>query len=168
MGIMNQGRLASNPLKAKIRKAGAEDAAVAWEIRNAAIKSECQGHYPAESLAVWTKGEVEEGFARFVVEHFYLATVNDVVVGTGMIDCITGRVDAIFVRPEMMRRGIGKQMMSFLEEIGRAADLTILTLDSTLNAAEFYRSCGFVGDAIGTYQSPRGIALDCVPMTKEL
>ncbi|MGA2069083.1 MAG: hypothetical protein ABSG86_29280, partial [Thermoguttaceae bacterium] len=37
-----------------------------------------------------------------------------------------------------------------------------------LNAAEFYRSCGFVGEAIGLYQSPRGITLDCIPMTKVL
>jgi GNAT superfamily N-acetyltransferase len=168
MRIMPQGNSTFKLSKTKIRKAVADDAAAAWEIRNAAILNQCKGHYPAELLAIWTNGEVNEGFIRIVVEHFYLATVNDVVVGTGMIDCITGRVDAIFVRPEMMRRGIGKQMLSFLEEIGRAAGLTTLTLDSTLNAAAFYRSCGFVGDAIGTYQSPRGIALDCVSMTKVL
>ena len=49
----------------------------------------------------------------------------------------------------MMRQGIGKQMLSFFEEIGRAAGLTKSTLDSTLNATEFYPSCGFVGEAIG-------------------
>ena len=102
------------------------------------------------------------------MQHFYIATVGDAVVGTGMIDRSTGRLDAIMVRPDMTRHGIGKQMMSFLEDIARTAGLTELMLDSTLNAAEFYRSCGFVGDAIGKYQSPRGITLDCVPMTKVL
>ncbi len=154
--ITIQGKLAINPLETRIRKACADDAAAAWEIRNAAILSQCKGHYPPESLAIWTKGEITEQFIQFVVEQFYVATVNDAVVGTGMIDCNTGRLDAIMVRPDMMGRGIGKQMVSFLEEIGHAAGLTKLTLDSTLNAAEFYRSCGFVGEAIGIYQSPRG------------
>jgi GNAT superfamily N-acetyltransferase len=155
-------------LKTRIRKACADDAAVAWEIRNAAILGQCKGHYPAESLAIWTDDEITEGFIRFVVEHLYVATVDDAVVGSGMIDCNTGRLDAIFVRPDMMGRGIGKQMVSFLEAMGRAAGLTRLALDSTLNAAEFYRSCGFVGEAIGLFQSPRGIALDCIPMTKDV
>ncbi len=130
--------------------------------------SQCKGHYPPESLAIWTDGEITEGFIQFVVEHLYVATVNDAVVGTGMIDCNSGRLDAIFVRPDMMGHGIGKQMMSFLEALGCAAGLTTLALDSTLNAAEFYRRCGFVGEAIGRYQSPRGIALDCIPMTKDV
>jgi GNAT superfamily N-acetyltransferase len=166
--ITIQGKLAVNQLKARIRKARADDAAVAWEIRNAAILSQCKGHYPPESLAIWAKGEITDGFIQFVVEQLYVATVNDAVVGTGTVDCNTGRLDDVFVRPDMMRRGIGKQMVSFLEEIGRAASLTKLTLDSTLNAAEFYRSCGFVGEAIGIYQSPRGITLACIPMIKVL
>jgi GNAT superfamily N-acetyltransferase len=166
--ITIQGKLAVNQLKARIRKARADDAAVAWEIRNAAILSQCKGHYPPESLAIWAKGEITDGFIQFVVEQLYVATVNDAVVGTGTVDCNTGRLDDVFVRPDMMRRGIGKQMVSFLEAMGRAAGLTRLALDSTLNAAEFYRSCGFVGEAIGIYQSPRGITLDCIPMTKVL
>jgi GNAT superfamily N-acetyltransferase len=152
----------------RIRKAVADDAAAAWEIRNVAILNQCDGHYPADDLATWTGGDVTDGFIQIVADQFYVATVNDVVVGTGMIDCSTGRLDAIFVRPDMMRRGIGRQMMSFLEDIARIEGLTSLSLDSTLNAAEFYRRCGFVGEAFGIYYSPRGIALDCVPMTKSL
>jgi GNAT superfamily N-acetyltransferase len=165
---MTQGKPVANPLKAQIRKACADDAAAAWEIRNAAILHHCPGHYPAELLAVWTDGEVTAGFVQFVESQFYVATVDDAVVGTGMIDCSTGRLDAIFVRPNMMGRSIGRQMMAFLEEIGRAAGLTTLTLDATLNAAPFYRNCGFIGDVIGQYKSPRGITLACVPMTKSL
>ena len=91
-----------NKLKTRIRKACADDAAAAWEIRNAAILSQCKGHYPPESLALWTDNAITEEFTEFVEEQFYVATVNDAVVGTGMIDCNTGRLDAIMVRPDMM------------------------------------------------------------------
>jgi GNAT superfamily N-acetyltransferase len=157
-----------NRPEAKIRKACADDAAAAWEIRNAAIRSQCPGHYPAETLAIWTAGEVTEGFVRSVVEKFYVASVDDAVVGTGMINCRSGKLDAIFVRPDMMRRGIGRQLVAFLEQVARAAGLTQLTLEATLNAAAFYRSCGFVGETPGTCNSPRGISLACIPMTKSL
>jgi GNAT superfamily N-acetyltransferase len=157
-----------NEVETRIRKARADDAAAAWEIRNAAILSQCKTHYPAPLLAIWTDGAITDGFIQFVVDQFYVATVNDVVVGTGTVDFNTGRLDAVFVRPDMMRQGIGKQMVSFLEGVGRAAGLKTLTLDSTLNAAEFYRSCGFVGATVGIFESPRGISLDCIPMTKKL
>jgi GNAT superfamily N-acetyltransferase len=157
-----------NPSPTIIRKATAADAAAAWEIRNAAILSQCQGHYPQESLALWTNGTITDEFIHFVAEQLYVATVHDAVVATGMVNRTTGRLDAMMVRPDMMRRGIGTQMVSFLEDMARAAGLSKLTLDSTLNAAGFYRRCGFVGDVVEKFQSPRGITLDCIPMTKVL
>ncbi len=68
----------------------------------------------------------------------------------------------------MTGHGIKKQMVSFLEDIARDAGLTKLTLDSTLNAAEFYRRYAFAGDALGTYESPRGITLDRIRMARVL
>jgi hypothetical protein len=67
-----------------IRKARAADAAVAWEIRNAAILSQCQGHYAPESLAIWTNGAITEEFTRFVVEQLYVATSIGGAASLGM------------------------------------------------------------------------------------
>jgi len=150
-----------------IRKATADDAAAAWEIRNAAIRHACKGFYAEGLLEQWTAGEMTDEFVEFVVQQFYVATVDSDVVGTGFVDLREGRVDAVFVRPVMMGQGIGKRIVAFCEDLGRFAGLTELKLDSTLNAAPFYRRCGFVGDVIGVYRSPRGITLDCIPMTKQ-
>jgi GNAT superfamily N-acetyltransferase len=151
-----------------IRKATADDAAAAWAIRNAAIRQACRGFYADELLEQWTAGEMTDEFIEFVVQQFYVATVNGVVVGTGMIDLSDGRLDAVFVQPDMMGKGIGERIVAFCEDLGRRAGLTRLKLDSTLNAAPFYRRCGFVGDVIGVYRSPRGISLDCISMTKQI
>lgn len=150
------------------RKATADDAPAAWEIRNAAIRHACKGFYPDDLLERWTAGEMTDAFVEFVVQQFYVATVDGAVAGTGFVNLGDGRIDALFVRPDMMGKGIGKRILAFCEERGRAAGLTELTLDSTLNAAPFYRRCGFVGDAVSVYQSPRGFSLDCIPMTKRL
>jgi GNAT superfamily N-acetyltransferase len=151
-----------------IRKADKDDARVIWDIRNAAIISQCTGHYSAEELEIWTRGEMTEQFTETVEDSFYVATLDDHVVGTGMINLEAGTVDAIFVRPGQMRTGIGRQLLLHLEKIALHAGLSHLRLDSTLNAAPFYRACGFVGESVAKYESPRGIALDCIRMTKRL
>ncbi len=151
-----------------MRKAERNDAQAAWDIRNAAINSQCAGHYPPELLRIWTEGEMTEQFVTTVVDRFYVATLDDNVVGTGMIDLESGKVDAIFVHPSKMRLGVGKRILSYLENIALEAGLDHVSLESTLNASTFYRACGYIGETIAKFESPRGISLDCIPMKKGL
>ena len=151
-----------------IRKAHKGDAQEIWGIRNAAINSQCKGHYSPAELEIWTNGETTEQFIEAVGDSFYVVTLDGHVVGTGVINLESGKVDAIFVHPSHMRSGIGRQVLLHLEKLAFDAGLTQLSLDSTLNAAPFYRECGFVGDSVTQYESPRGISLDCIPMVKSL
>lgn len=151
-----------------IRKAHKDDAQAIWGIRNAAIIDQCKGHYSPEELAIWTAGEMTEPFVEAVENSFYVATSDGRIVGTGMIDLESGKVDAIFVDPNHMRTGIGRRILTHLEELALDTGLTQLSLDSTLNAAAFYRACGYVGDSLDKYESPRGLSLNCVPMSKSL
>ena len=160
--------MTTTPINLPIRKATQDDAAAVWDLRNAAILHACKGFYADELLGLWTAGQMTEEFVEFVVQQFYVATVNGVVVGSGFTDLGQGSVEAVFVRPDMMGCGIGRRIVAFCEELGRSAGLTELKLESTLNAAPFYRRCGFVGDMVGVYRSPRGISLPCIPMTKQI
>ena len=107
-------------------------------------------------------------FMKVVGDSFHVATSDGHVAGTGMINLESGKVDAIFVHPSHMRTGIGRQVLLHLEKLALDAGLVQLSLDSTLNAAPFYRKHGFVGDSVAKYESPRGISLDCIPMFKSL
>lgn len=151
-----------------ITKAHNDDAQEIWDIRNAAIRSECKDHYSREELEVWTSGGTTEQFLTVVEDHFYVAILHGHVVGTGMINLEEGKVDAIFVHPSHVRAGIGRQLLFYLEKLAVEAGLAELCLDSTLNAAPFYRKCGFIGDSVAQYKSPRGVSLDCIPMIKKL
>ena len=151
-----------------IRKANENDAQAVWDIRNAAINSECADHYPPEALKIWTDGEMTEQFVKTVADRFYVATLGDHVVGTGMIDLESGKVDAMFVHPSKVGTGVGRWILIYLEKLAFEAELTHVSLESTLNAAPFYRACGFVGDTLAKYESPRGVSLDCISMKKSL
>lgn len=151
-----------------IRKAIATDAAEVHALRKLAILSQCVGAYDAELLRLWTDGELSERFSQAVQDSFYVIASNDKIVASGAVDLVSGQVDAIFVHPAHFRQGLGKRIMGFLEQHALDHGLTKLKLDATLNAADFYRSCGFSGDTVSIYHSPRGIELACVPMLKVL
>ena len=161
----------------RIRKATQLDAKACWDIRNAAINKGCAGFYAQDDLQIWMQGELTESFRRMVGAHFYVAEILDdetqegTLVGTIMLDELYAQVEALFVAPEAMGLGVGKSLLQFIETKAFNLGIAQLRLESTLNAVEFYRHCGFGGEGFeeeSIYCSPRGIALECMVMYKNL
>jgi GNAT superfamily N-acetyltransferase len=151
-----------------IRKAIKEDASIALKIRKESILYHCIGSYPIEVLTIWAQGDITERFISDLESKFYVAANEKEVIGTGMLNLISGQIDAVFVSPQYMKMGVATKIMGFLEELGKKNNLTKLTLDSTINAAGFYRRLGFIGDCQSIYKSPKGFNLACIPMVKIL
>ncbi|NWC89009.1 GNAT family N-acetyltransferase [Pseudomonas reactans] len=152
----------------EIKRATPEDAQVAFDIRLQAIRSQCIGAYTQEQMMLWTRGKAEDGYSALMDKPFYLGWVDGKAVVTGMLDLANNEVGALFVLPECTGRGYGKAMLDHLETVARELAIEIVVLDATLNAASFYRACGYVGDEQAFYHSPSGLTLACIPMTKQL
>ena len=152
----------------EIRRATICDAKVAWELRKEAIIFQSLGPYSKTDLEVWTAGELTQEYAELVEKYFYVLELDGQIVATGMLGLETGKLDAIFVKPVHMARGLGRMMLKHLEQIAVEKGLNELTLVSTLNAAAFYRKNGFVGEEVSVYHSPRGLSLACIPMKKTI
>ncbi|OBT11614.1 hypothetical protein A9267_03025 [Shewanella sp. UCD-FRSSP16_17] len=152
----------------RIRKANTSDIDVAWEIRKESIKAECVDYYPNEVIEPWLNGALPEGFASEIESHFYVALQGNNIIGLGAFSYSENKIYAIFVKPEFMGKGVGKQIMAFLEALALESNIKTVYLDSTLNAAPFYRSLGYVGDTVIKYNNPRGFVMDCVAMQKSL
>ncbi|MGE7816862.1 GNAT family N-acetyltransferase [Pseudomonas sivasensis] len=152
----------------EIKRATPEDANAAFDIRREAIRSQCIGAYTAEQMALWTRGSADDGYRTLMEKPFYLGWVNDEPVATGMLDLDNNEVGALFVLPQFTGRGYGKAMLDHLEALARELELAEVVLDATLNAASFYRACGYVGEQPAIYRSPSGLELACIPMTKRI
>ncbi len=152
----------------EIKRATPEDANAAFDIRREAIRSQCIGAYTAEQMALWTRGSADDGYSTLMEKPFYLGWVNDEPVATGMLDLDNNEVGALFVLPQFTGRGYGKAMLDHLEALARELELVEVVLDATLNAASFYRACGYVGEQPAIYHSPSGLELACIPMTKRI
>lgn len=125
-----------------IRKANSGDVLDAWDIRKASVLAACANYYSEASLSAWVDGSPTDKWANVVERDFYVAVDDGFVVGTGMLTVASGQVDAIFLRPSHMGRGIGRKMLESLEALARDHGLASMRLDATLNAAPFYRHCG--------------------------
>ncbi|AUG08403.1 GNAT family N-acetyltransferase [Pseudomonas sp. S09G 359] len=152
----------------EIKRATPDDAHAAFEIRREAIRGQCIGAYTAEQMQLWTRGKAEDGYSALMEKPFYLGWVNGEPVATGMLDLDNNEVGALFVRPGFTGRGYGKAMLDHLEKVARELAIDAVVLDATLNAASFYRACGYVGDEQAVYHSPSGLALACIAMTKRI
>lgn len=153
----------------EIRRARQSDAQAIWDVRNQAILAQCLSAYPRELIDQWTGNPTPpDDFPKNAEDKFFVALADGLIVCTGTIDLETGRIDAIFVRPSHMRLGMGKRMLLHLESLATRHGLQVVTLDSSLNAAPFYRAMGYVGEDISVYKSPRGIEIPCIPMAKDL
>lgn len=152
----------------EIKCATLNDANAAFDIRREAIRSQCVGAYTAEQMALWTRGSAEDGYSALMDKSFYLGWLNDEPVATGMLDLDNNEIGALFVLPAFTGRGYGKAMLDHLESLARELAIEEVVLDATLNAASFYRACGYVGDEQAIYHSPSGLQLACVPMKKRV
>jgi GNAT superfamily N-acetyltransferase len=152
----------------EIKRATPDDAGIAFEIRRLSIRHQCIGAYSEQQMLDWTKGSAQDGYDTLMQKHFYLGYVEGEPVATGMLDLEHREIGAIFIHPDFMQLGLGKRMLSFLEALARDLGVAEVCLDATLNAADFYRRCGYVGEGSAVYQSPSGLQLACVPMLKKL
>jgi N-acetylglutamate synthase-like GNAT family acetyltransferase len=151
-----------------IRKAEADDVAAIWRLRRAAIYQGCRGFYPDEILNIWAEVPFTDKFTKTVESDCHLAILDERIVGIGMLNLQSGKVDGLFVDPDYMDRGVGKRMLAHLENLARASNVKRLHLDASLNAVPFYHNCGFAGQEHAIYQSLSGASLECVKMHKTL
>ncbi len=156
------------PLPLNIDRLGRTDEDAFFRLRRKAILLGCSGSYTQAQLERWTDSRSDGHLPGSLPNIFCGARIEGQLIATGMIDIASGEVGAMFVLPEYGRRGIGRTMLRHLEGVARSSGLETIYLDATLNAVDFYRSQGFVGETRGLFHSPRGLSLECVPMTKSL
>jgi GNAT superfamily N-acetyltransferase len=71
----------------------------------------------------------------------FVATSGQRIVGTASLD---GRaVHAVFVAPDVQRRGVGRQLMAEVERTARSTGMAPLVVQSSVTAVPFYARLGF-------------------------
>ena len=85
---------------------------------------------------------------RATLTHFYVAIINNSIVGCGAIGPYWGREDesslfTIFVLPEFHNRGIGKRIIHTLEQDEYYLRASRIEIPASITAAPFYMKMGY-------------------------
>ncbi len=89
-------------------------------------------------------------------------------VGLGVCDPSESRINATYVAPGAVRRGIGRGLMLAMEARLLAAGVSEARLNATLNAVPFYDALAYSASGRTTNRLPSGVELPCMAMTKRL
>ncbi|MFN2510109.1 MAG: GNAT family N-acetyltransferase [Pyrinomonadaceae bacterium] len=125
--------------------------------------------YTPEEIESWAAPRSPDEYKQAIhSKQFYVAVENEVLVGFGVLNQESREIEAVYVSPDVMRRGVGLMILDRLEEKARALGLQELSLNASMNAVSFYLRAGYVAQKESKYRLRSGVEISCVPMTKKL
>lgn len=151
-----------------LRKAKQEDKQSIWHVHIRAIEEVCKSHYSKEEIQAWTEvlkpARYEESIRK---GPFYVAEEGESIIAFGNLNRESGEIEALYVDPGYVGRGVGTKILKTLENVALESGLTLLRLTSSLNAVRFYQMAGYKPQKQKRWLLPFEMLL-CVSMMKEL
>lgn len=152
-----------------VRRAREEDCEGVWRVHTRAIRGIANSHYTPEEIESWAGPRKPEHYVESIRnKEFYVAEEDGAVVGFGALGLEQKEIEAVYVSPEVVRRGVGSAILRRLEERARELGIKSLKMDASLNAVPFYKSAGYESQKQTTHRLASGVEIGCVLMTKEL
>ena len=103
---------------------------------------------------------IELPVAQIAAGGVFVAIWNGTIVGFAAVQPRAdgeSELDALFVDPNMRRRGIARSLVAHCAEVARSRESAFLYVVGNPHAKEFYTGCGF--DVIGTSETRFGRGL---------
>jgi GNAT superfamily N-acetyltransferase len=156
-----------------IREMRDDDARLFLEVHHAAVHRSAVRDYPPEVIAAWaplpiTQAAVEAIIANPEKEIRFIAERDGHIVGLACLVIAKNELRACYVAPEAARTGIGKALLTKIEETARNAGVKYLWADSSLTAEKFYRSQGYEVTEYGQHLIRGRFPMACAKIRKAL
>lgn len=157
--------------KCEIRLAREGDDQSIYDVHTSAIRELCSTHYNKEEIKQWSGRQKLAKYQSFIdKEAITVSVLNDQIVGFGNIERYaddTGEICGLYVSPNCSRKGVGRALLSHLEEKAKAEGYMNMRVKSTLNAEPFYQAMGYRTVREDSHVMG-GLSLQCVLMSKTL
>ena len=151
-----------------IRRARQEDRGAIWHVHTRAIREVCKSHYSERELQIWTEVLKPDRYTEQIRKGpFYVAVQDGSIIGFGNLNQKSGEIEALYVAPDHVGRGVGMGILQALENVALDSGLKLLRLSSSLNAVRFYEMAGYKPQRPKRWLLPSEMVV-CVPMIKEL
>lgn len=165
----DDGRVTAPTPHWPIRTADPDDADDIAALHRASILASAPSRYRPEQIRAWLervtpllhRQAMKERRVRVALDDGAICGFSTVHVGEGMLN-------ALYVAPFAMHRGVGQALLADAEESILTAGGLELQLHATHNSADFYRWLGYVDAGDTTRRLPGGVAISMRAMRKRL
>jgi GNAT superfamily N-acetyltransferase len=157
----------TDPRRFQIRRAIPGDAHGILAAHVASIVGVCAADYTPEQLSAWVSPKTADQYVRAMsAGHLiWVATWDGEVVG--FADLVDDMLEGLYLRPEIIGRGVGRALLEAAESAARDAGVRRLELYATLTSYRFYMHMGYEPLGPGEFR-PGGVDVPCVHMRKSL
>lgn len=148
-----------------IRVASARDRTSIAQLFKQSIQVVCAADYtPAQVQALLEHKQTYETNAWGNV--VLVAECGETIVGFAAL--LWSFISAMYVHPQWLRQGIGKQLLNAIETEAASRRCRWLFVKASLTGEPFYRACGYEVIARSNVVASRGITVACIDMQKRL
>lgn len=136
---------------ALIRRAKTEDSRGIHDAHMRSIREVCFTVHTPEEISGWGNRPYDQGRRNNAILNQFVWVVEEEGQIEGYAefhirahDGLTrGHIMGLYITPKVLNKGIGTELMRLIFEEAKSRNIGIITLESTLNAHDFYKRHGF-------------------------
>lgn len=131
-------------MKIFVRRAERSDLKKIQKLFVETVKSVNSRDYSSEKIATWASRGNDNNFWNYKLneEHFFVAEFEGELVGFTSITDL-GYIDFMYVHKYYQRIGVGRALLSMVEEVADELDVEELYSHVSITARPFFESLGF-------------------------
>ena len=155
--------------KPLVRPATEADAEDIFRVHSESILALCSERYGPDEIAAWIAVRSPASYRVALSSRaLFVAEWQGEIVGFGQLDPEKGEIEACYVAPAAVGAGVGAELLRRMEAEALRRGISIVRLNSTLNAEGFYTHCGYRWLGKATHRVSGKVDLACIRMEKEL
>jgi putative acetyltransferase len=152
-----------------VRPAGESDVVGICRVHNDSIRALCRGRYGEGEIAAWIAFRPPQAYRSALASRtLFVAEREGEIVGFGQFDPARSEIEACYVSPDAVKRGVGSDLVLRMEDEARAKGHEVVRLNATLNAETFYARLGYRRLGPAVHRGGNEVDLDCIRMEKKL
>jgi putative acetyltransferase len=128
----------------QIRSASPADATALSDVIHRAVRTSNAPDYdPMVIELLCASFTPEKIIAQMSERDVFAAMLDEAIVGTVSFGRAKGRLNALFVDPQLHRQGIGARLVRHIEQHAAGAGVVVLWLSASITARPFYERLGY-------------------------
>ncbi len=127
----------------EIKPATSDDAEAISRLTVDCIRTTNSSDYPADVIDRTCENFTPERvLVKMLERHFFIAFSDDALVAT--VSYSGNTLHSLFVKPDAQGKGIGRELVRFVEELASAIGMREIELHASVTAREFYQRLNYV------------------------